>query len=159
MSREFLHERVNKRAGLYVLLAITSTRRGFLFCFFFLMFYTLDSLHILLEENILDLEICLKIIKPQLLFKEMSSQIYFDLTSVILKLLELKQHSFVWEDMRIGWGGYRAEIIGSDASVQSDCFPNIHFRSTWVGVSFLEKRDLTVECIGAESGLYTLTLN
>ena len=75
----------------------------FVFFFFvFLMFYTLDSLHILLEENILDLEICLKIIKPQLLFKEMSSQIYFDLTSVILKLLELKQHTFVWEDMRIG---------------------------------------------------------
>ena len=60
------------------------------------------KIHILLEENILDLEICLKIIKPQLLFKEMSSQIYFDLTSVILKLLELKQHTFVWEDMRIG---------------------------------------------------------
>lgn len=71
-------------------------------CVFFLMFYTLDSLHILLEENILDLEICLKIIKPRLLFKEISSQIYFDLTSVILKLLELKQHTFVWEDMRIG---------------------------------------------------------
>jgi len=31
-----------------------------LFCFVFLMFYTLDSLHVLLEENILELKICLK---------------------------------------------------------------------------------------------------
>lgn len=44
------------------------------------MFYTLDSLHVLLEENVLELKICLKIIKPRLLFKEISSQISFDLT-------------------------------------------------------------------------------
>ena len=56
MSRVILHERVNNRADLYVLLAITSTR----ICFVFLMFYTLDSLHVLLEENILELKICLK---------------------------------------------------------------------------------------------------
>ena len=94
------------------------------------MFYTLDSLHVLLEENFLELKICLNIIKPRLLFKEISFQISFDLTYIILKLLELKQHTFVWEDMRIGGGRYRAEILCSDVLVQSDCFPNINFMST-----------------------------